>query len=103
VPDPWGRVIATHGDQAAVEFRPLVWDGRLLTLGEPRQEMAKLTLDGAAIAHDIGPVTGSRCTGTGSAIGSPRASSVRCAGSPSGTWTWSTTGSKHSGPLAVLG
>ncbi|MGD0603340.1 MAG: DUF6390 family protein [Streptosporangiaceae bacterium] len=41
----WGRVIATHGDQATVEFRPLVWDGRLLTLGEPRQEAAKLTLD----------------------------------------------------------
>ena len=32
----WGKVIALHGDQATVEYRPLCWDGRLLTLGEPR-------------------------------------------------------------------
>ena len=51
----WARVTAVHGDQAAVEFRPLVWDGRLLTLGEPTQEMARLTLDGTSLAHDIGP------------------------------------------------
>jgi Family of unknown function (DUF6390) len=50
----WGRVTAVHGDQAAVEFRPLVWDGRLLTLGEPAQELARLTLDGTSLAHDIG-------------------------------------------------
>ncbi len=51
----WGRVTAVHGDQAAVEYRPLSWDGRLLTLGEPASEMARLALDGASIAQPIGP------------------------------------------------
>jgi hypothetical protein len=44
-------VTAVHGDQAAVEYRPLCWDGRLLRLGEPAQEMARLSLDGTVIAH----------------------------------------------------
>jgi hypothetical protein len=48
-------VTAVHGDQAAIEYRPLVWDGRLLTLGEPTAEMARLTLDGTSLARDIGP------------------------------------------------
>src|ERR1039458_888872 len=43
-------------------------------------------------------VTGSRCTGTGSATGSPRASSAPCATSPCATWTWSTTGSSTPAP-----
>ena len=51
----WGKVTALHGDQAAVESRPLSWDGRLLTLGEPVTEMARLALDGTMLARDIGP------------------------------------------------
>ena len=51
----WGRVTGVHGDQAAVDYRPLVWDGRLLTLGEPTQEMARLTLDGTSLAQGIRP------------------------------------------------
>ena len=55
----WGKVTAVHGDQATVEYRPLCWDGRLLTLGEPAQETARLALDGTVIAgglaRDIGP------------------------------------------------
>ena len=51
----WGKVTAIHGDQAAVEFRPLCWDGRLLTLGEPATEMARLALDGTVLARGIGP------------------------------------------------
>ena len=51
----WGKVTAVHGDQAAVEYRPLCWDGRLLTLGEPAQEMARLALDGTVLARGIGP------------------------------------------------
>ena len=51
----WGKVTALHGDQAAVESRPLCWDGRLLTLGEPVTEMARLALDGTVLARDIGP------------------------------------------------
>jgi hypothetical protein len=42
----WGKVIAVHGDQATVESRPLRWDGRLLTLGEPVPETARLALNG---------------------------------------------------------
>ena len=54
----WGKVIAVHGDQATVESRPLCWDGRLLTLGEPAAETARLALDGTALnnpalAHGI--------------------------------------------------
>jgi hypothetical protein len=56
----WGKVTAIGGDQAAVAFRPLCWDGRLLTLGEPAtDEMARLALDGTVIAgglaRGIGP------------------------------------------------
>jgi hypothetical protein len=47
----WGRVTAVQGDQATVDYRPLRWDGRLLTLGEPVPETARLALDGAAIAR----------------------------------------------------
>jgi Family of unknown function (DUF6390) len=49
----WGKVTAIHGDQAAVESRPLRWDGRLLTLGEPAQETARLALDGTVIVGGI--------------------------------------------------
>jgi hypothetical protein len=51
----WGKVIAAHGDQATVESRPLCWDGRLLSLGEPATETARLALDGTMLAGDIGP------------------------------------------------
>jgi hypothetical protein len=51
----WGRVTAVHCDQAAVECRPLRWDGRMLSLGEPGPEMARLSLDGASIAREIAP------------------------------------------------
>jgi Family of unknown function (DUF6390) len=55
----WGKVTAVQGDQATVEYRPLCWDGRLLTLGEPATETARLALDGSAVlmsgAHGIGP------------------------------------------------
>jgi hypothetical protein len=46
----WGKVTAVHGDQATVESRPLRWDGRLLTLGEPAAETARLALDGTVLA-----------------------------------------------------
>jgi len=49
----WGKVIAVHGDQATVESRPLLWDGRLLTLGEPVTETARLPLDGAVLAGTV--------------------------------------------------
>jgi Family of unknown function (DUF6390) len=51
----WGKVTAVQGDQATVEYRPLCWNGRLLTLGEPATETARLALDGSAITDGIGP------------------------------------------------
>ena len=51
----WGKVTAVRGDQATVEYRPLCWDGRLLTLGEPASETARLALDGSAMAGGAGP------------------------------------------------
>lgn len=51
----WGKVTAVQGDQATVEYRPLCWDGRLLTLGELATETARLALDGSAITDGIGP------------------------------------------------
>jgi len=51
----WGKVIALSGDgaRATVETRPLRWDGRLLTLGEPAPETARLALDGTAIGGGL--------------------------------------------------
>jgi len=49
----WGKVIAINGDQATVESRPLRWDGRLLTLGEPARETARLAQDGTVLARGI--------------------------------------------------
>ena len=40
----WGRVRAIHGEQVVVEYRPLVWDGRYLSLGEPATETARTGL-----------------------------------------------------------
>ena len=49
----WGKVTAVHGDQATVESRPLGWDGRLLTLGEPAAETARLALEGTVLTSGI--------------------------------------------------
>jgi hypothetical protein len=38
----WGRLVHCDGDAATVRSRPLLWDGRRLTLGEPRVEVAVL-------------------------------------------------------------
>jgi len=51
----WADAKAVHGDQTTVESRPLCWDGRLLSLGEPATETARLALDGTMLAGDIGP------------------------------------------------
>jgi len=44
----WGRVTAVAGDRVTVRSRPLVWDGRLLTLGEPVTETAESSVADAA-------------------------------------------------------
>lgn len=46
----WGRITALGQSQATVESRPLGWDGRRLTLGAPRAEIATTTRDGYLLA-----------------------------------------------------
>ncbi|HKT04955.1 MAG TPA: DUF6390 family protein [Rugosimonospora sp.] len=43
----WGQVISRHGGQAVVRCRPLRWDGRYLSLGEPELETANCSVGGA--------------------------------------------------------
>jgi hypothetical protein len=51
----WGQVTAITGDQAAVEYQPLTWDGQRLALGEPAPELAQLLVDGTSIAGQVRP------------------------------------------------
>jgi hypothetical protein len=52
----WGKVIAVNAlAEVIVESRPLNWDGRLLTLGEPTAETARLPLDGAVFGPGLAP------------------------------------------------
>jgi hypothetical protein len=46
----WGTVNAVDGTTATVTSRPLVWDGRDLTLGALRQETVDLPIDGTAVS-----------------------------------------------------
>lgn len=49
----WGRVKAVQGDQVVVEFSPLTWDGRVLTLGAPETETAVRSVDGIGMVTDL--------------------------------------------------
>jgi uncharacterized protein DUF6390 len=51
----WGRVLAVHGDQVVVESRPLRWDGRALSLGEPGTETAVRSVDGVGMVGAPAP------------------------------------------------
>jgi hypothetical protein len=51
----WGRVDAVDGDTADVQCRPLTWDGRLLRLGAPRPERARLASQGRSLATAVRP------------------------------------------------
>lgn len=51
----WGRVIACSAGRAVVRARPLVWDGRALTLGAPRIETAIAAEDGTGFVADLAP------------------------------------------------
>jgi hypothetical protein len=44
----WGRVTAVVGDLVTVNSRPLQWDGRTLSLGEPVTEVAESSVVAAA-------------------------------------------------------
>ncbi|GAA4397665.1 DUF6390 family protein [Fodinibacter luteus] len=49
----WGRVVELHGPRAVVASRPLVWDGRLLSLGAERPEEVLLRVDGLGLAGAV--------------------------------------------------
>lgn len=52
----WGKVVTVNAlAEVIVESRPLNWDGRLLTLGEPTAETARLPLDSAVFAPGLAP------------------------------------------------
>lgn len=49
----WGQVVELGPVRAVVRSRPLLWDGRSLLLGEPREETAALRLDGLGLAGQV--------------------------------------------------
>ena len=52
----WGKVVAVNAlAEVIVESRPLNWDGRLLTLGEPMAETARLPLRQRGVCPRAGP------------------------------------------------
>lgn len=49
----WGKVVTVVGDEAVVRFRPVVWDGQTLSLGEPRLETVQYAVGGTAFLDDL--------------------------------------------------
>jgi hypothetical protein len=49
----WGQVVSVEGAEALVRSRPLTWDGRRLSLAEPREERAMVSLDRHALAGGV--------------------------------------------------
>jgi hypothetical protein len=50
-----GQVLRIDGDEVLVRSRPLGWDGRALTLGPPREERARRSTGGHALAQNLRP------------------------------------------------
>jgi hypothetical protein len=51
----WGKVRSVNGDSAVVMSEPLVWDGRVLLLDEPRAETVRVGADGLGLAGTLVP------------------------------------------------
>ena len=49
----WGRVTSVVGDRAVVRSRPLEWDGRVLRLGRPREEVARTGESGLSLVPGL--------------------------------------------------
>ena len=60
----------------SVEFRPLTWDGDGWTTGRPRSRPSSAPSTASGWPRPRWWVTGSRCTGSGSATGSPSSRSA---------------------------
>ena len=50
-----GRVVEVAGEEATVLARPLVWDGRILRLGDPVARRASWRRDGLGFLHELRP------------------------------------------------
>ena len=51
----WGRVVAAHGEEVVVRYRPLTWDGARLELGPPRTETATRAAGGLGFVSGLEP------------------------------------------------
>jgi hypothetical protein len=51
----WGTIMTADGDQVVVNSRPLLWDGRKLSLGAGRNEPAVAALDGYGFVGGLEP------------------------------------------------
>jgi uncharacterized protein DUF6390 len=51
----WGTVVEIEGELATVRFRPLVWDGRELSLGTPSLEQVPVSIDGKGFVAALRP------------------------------------------------
>ncbi len=51
----WGQVQSVTGEQAVIESRPLRFDGRRLSLGEPEREIAQCSLAGTDVGGELRP------------------------------------------------
>lgn len=49
----WGQVVAVHGDEVSVRFRPLEWDGTRLSLGAQEIETVTRGLEGQRLIEDL--------------------------------------------------
>jgi hypothetical protein len=49
----WGQVVDLKGPHAVVRSRPLLWSGRRLHLGQPREEQVVLRMDGLGLAGTV--------------------------------------------------
>lgn len=51
----WGKVVAATADRVVVRSRPLVWDGKSLSLGPEREETAVASIDGYGFVEALQP------------------------------------------------
>ncbi|HEX9644053.1 MAG TPA: DUF6390 family protein [Acidimicrobiia bacterium] len=51
----WGRVLGVDGPTAVVRSRSLGWDGRVVTLGQPRVEQVVTSANGYSLAGELRP------------------------------------------------
>ena len=51
----WGTVLRIDGDEVVVRSHPLIWDGQALALGPPREECARWSAGGHALAQNLRP------------------------------------------------